>query len=127
MQQPKILYVEDYELVLSTVKEVLQVEGWQVDVCREGTAALKQIESNAHFDLILLDCNIPGVNGLELLQRARALTHRHHTPIVMFTSRACEVNARAAGANGFLRKPHDIEELIAMVKSLLANGAAKHH
>jgi len=68
-----ILYVEDNELVRRAVEETLDLEGWAVKACVDGMAALKRIESKEHFDLLLLDNELPGVSGVELVRRARAL------------------------------------------------------
>ena len=82
----KILYVEDHELVLQSVEQLLQHEGWQIKVCRDGADGLKQIESEERYDLIILDRNLPGEDGLKLLRRARSLDNRRHTPAIMFTA-----------------------------------------
>ena len=120
----KILYVEDYDLVLFTVKQLLELEGWLVDICRDGIAAQKKLESLESYDLIVLDCELPGMRGLDLLQRARKLTSRRATPIIMFTASDCEDETLAAGADAFLKKPGGIRELIPTIEALL-NGHIK--
>ncbi len=119
LQQIKILYVEDYDLVLFTVKQLFELEGWQVDVCRDGIAALKKLESAEHYDIIVLDFELPGVGGVELLCRARELSQRRDTPIIMFTASDCEREARAAGVNEFLKKPGGIKDLVLTVERFL--------
>ena len=119
MQQIRILYAEDYDLVLFTVKQLLELEGWQVDICRDGLAALKKIESDEHYDLIILDVQMPGESGLTLVQRARQLPHRRHLPVIMFSGSLQHDDALAAGANAFLNKPTGMKDLIATCKSLL--------
>jgi CheY-like chemotaxis protein len=123
VQQIRILYAEDYDLVLLTVKQLLELEGWSVDICRDGVVGLKKIESDEHYDLIILDVQMPGASGLTLVQRARQLTHRRHLPIIMFTGSQRHDDAMAAGANAFLNKPAGLKELIATCKSLLAPAA----
>ncbi|HVF55037.1 MAG TPA: response regulator [Pyrinomonadaceae bacterium] len=123
MQQIRILYAEDYDLVLFTVKQLLELEGWFVDICRDGVAAMKKIESEEPHDLIVLDADLPGVHGLELLRRARDLEHRRHTPILMFTSVDCKDEAADAGADAYLRKPGGIRELVQTIESLLYERA----
>lgn len=123
MQQIRILYAEDYDLVLFTVKQLLELEGWSVDICRDGAAGLKKLESDEHYDLIILDVQMPGASGLTLVQRTRQLTHRRHLPIIMFTGSLRYDDALAAGANAFLNKPAGLKELIATCKSLLASEA----
>lgn len=121
LQQVNILYVEDYDLVLFTVKQLLELEGWHVDVCREGNAALKMFESNADYDLIVLDYELPGARGLDLLRKARSMPSLHTTPIIMFTASECEAEALEAGADAFLKKPGGIRDLIPTIEFLL-NG-----
>ncbi|HEX8473622.1 MAG TPA: response regulator [Pyrinomonadaceae bacterium] len=119
MQQIKILYAEDYDLVLYTVKQLLELEGWRVELCRDGATALKRIETREHYDLLILDADMPGMHGLELLKRARSMTHRRRTPVILFTATDCEAEARSAGADAFLKKPNGIRDLIQTVEQLL--------
>jgi CheY-like chemotaxis protein len=120
MQPVTILYVEDNELVLHSVKDTLeQEEGWRVDACADGTTALAKIESRAHYDLLLFDNELPGVDGLTLTRRARELPHRQHTPIVMLSASLIEAEARSAGADEFLSKPDDITNITEHVRRLL--------
>ena len=119
LQQISILYAEDYDLVLFTVKQLLELEGWRVDICRDGTTALKKLENDDHYDLIILDAQMPGESGLALVQRARQLAHRRRTPIVMFSGSLRREDALAAGADAFLNKPTGLKDLIATCASLL--------
>lgn len=112
LQQTTILYVEDHDLVLFTVKQLLELEGWRVRVCRDGNHALKQIAGDEHFDLIILDAELPAVNGFDLIRQARSLAHRKRTPIVMFSALECGDDALSAGANASLKKPGGIKDLL---------------
>ncbi|MDQ3257947.1 MAG: response regulator [Acidobacteriota bacterium] len=119
MHQIKILYAEDYDLVLSTVKQLLELEGWAVDVCRDGATALKQIESNKEYDLLLLDDEMPVVRGIELVRRARSLPHRRETPIIIFTAGDCGEEVLASGAGACLKKPSGLRDLIRTIEDLI--------
>lgn len=119
MQQTRILYAEDYDLVLFTVKQLLELESWQVDICRDGSAALKKLESDEHYDLIILDAQLPGESGLSLVQRARRMAHRRRIPIIMFTGSLQHDDALAAGADAFLKKPTGLKDLITTCNTLL--------
>jgi CheY-like chemotaxis protein len=121
LAQLNILYVEDYDLVLFTVKQLLELEGWAVEICRDGATALKRLESRDNYDIIVLDSEMLGLRGLELLKRARSMTHRRRTPVIMFTATDCEKDAYAAGANAFLKKPSGIRDLIPTIEQLLGN------
>ncbi|OLE52273.1 MAG: hypothetical protein AUG51_18735 [Acidobacteria bacterium 13_1_20CM_3_53_8] len=115
-----ILYVEDNELVRKAVVEILAFEGWVIETCEDGNEALKRIESNVHFDLLLLDNELPGIRGMELVHRARAMPHRHDTPIILLTASDSEDYALRAGADACLRKPEDILALASTVARLIA-------
>ncbi len=91
-----------------------------VDAFDEGVAALAQIESSVHYDLMILDNELPGVGGIELIRRARALAHRQRTPIIMLSASDVERDARRAGASAFLRKPQEIPALAETIARLLA-------
>jgi CheY-like chemotaxis protein len=114
-----ILFVEDNRLVADAISDTLEFEGWRVESCPDGGAALRKIESDDHFDLILLDEDLPGVSGLELTQRARGLQHRQDTPIIIISATNCQAAARDAGANAFLKKPQDILALVPTISQLL--------
>ena len=105
--------------MLFTVKQLLELEGWLVDICRDGVAAQKKLESTESYDLIMLDYELPGMRGLDLLRRARHLSARRETPIIMFTASECEDETRAAGADAFLKKPGGIRDLIPTIEALL--------
>lgn len=93
-----ILHVEDNELVVSYVRRMLELKGWRVESCSDGEAALRKIEGDSKYDLIILDHQLPGVSGLELLRHAHSLPHRCQTPVVMYTCSDLEWEALAAGA-----------------------------
>ncbi|MBA3439602.1 MAG: response regulator [Pyrinomonadaceae bacterium] len=116
----KILYVDDYDLVLLTVKQMLELEGWQTDVCRDGAAACRQIKSGKQYDLLILDNQLPHASGLTLVRSARTSFKHRDTPIIMFTASDCKHEALAAGANIFLKKPLGITKMVDAIKQLLA-------
>jgi CheY-like chemotaxis protein len=115
-----ILYVEDNQFVAEAVKETLEGEGWRVESCADGYVALLLIKSERHYDLLLLDNELPNVNGLELTRRARELPHRKQTPIIMLSASEGVRDAFLAGANMFLRKPQDISKVVETIKRLLS-------
>jgi CheY-like chemotaxis protein/tetratricopeptide (TPR) repeat protein len=116
-----ILHVEDNKLVSDAVRDTLRREGWEVEVCADGDEALKRLEGEARYDLLLFDNDLPGMSGLELVRRARRLNHRRGTPIIMLSAINCAREALRAGANVFLRKPDDVLKLAATISRLLAN------
>jgi CheY-like chemotaxis protein len=84
------------------VKETLENEGWQVEVCANGAAALQRITSDAPYDLLLLEYDLPGLNSIELLQQARALAHRKGIPLIVLSGAAVEQTVMQANADAFL-------------------------
>ncbi|MDQ1523705.1 MAG: two-component system, OmpR family, alkaline phosphatase synthesis response regulator PhoP [Pyrinomonadaceae bacterium] len=119
-----ILHVEDNRAVAVAVRDTLEEQGWAVRHCADGAQARREIASDAHYDLILLDNELPGANGVELVRRARSLPRRRQTPIIMFAASDCEADARRAGADAFLHKPKDIALLVETVARLLADKPA---
>jgi CheY-like chemotaxis protein/tetratricopeptide (TPR) repeat protein len=120
-----ILHVEDNKLVSDTVRNVLKMEGWSVELCASGETGLRKLEGNAPYDLLLFDNDLPGMSGVELVRRARRLAHRRKTPIIMLSAVNCEREARGAGADVFLRKPEDILRLAETISRLLADKSGR--
>jgi two-component system chemotaxis response regulator CheY len=115
-----ILHVEDDALVVDAVRMTLDGEGWAVESCSDGAAALERLRSGARYDVLIFDNNLPNTNGMELIRRTRALAHRQQTPIIMLSGDEVEMQARRAGANAFLRKPEDVPVIAETVARLLA-------
>lgn len=122
MPDTTILYVEDDELLQRTVAEMLEAQGWRVETRAHGFAGLAQIESATHYDLFLFDDQLPGLNGGELAKRARLMEHRRQTPIVIISATEGRRAALVAGADEFLRKPEGMNQLVEVVKRLLAGA-----
>ena len=120
----RVLYVEDDRLVRETVKETLKLEGWQVEVCADAHAALRRAQAAPPYDLIITDYELPGMDGLELVRRVRALASYARTPIIMLTGSPIAAAAARAGVSAFLRKPEDIGRLLTVASGLLAARAA---
>ncbi|HZH29485.1 MAG TPA: response regulator [Pyrinomonadaceae bacterium] len=119
-----ILCVEDCQVVADTLKETLEEVGWKVALCADGMEALGRIESKARYHLLILDNQLPGKDGLELARRARQLSHRRRTPIIMLSADNVEQDALRAGVDAFLRKPQDVGQLSATALRLLTKNTA---
>jgi DNA-binding response OmpR family regulator len=94
-------------------------EGTHVDSCISGATALKILKGNAHYDLIIVDNDLPGLNGLELARRARSIAHRRGTPIIMLSGDDCEKKAWRVGVDAFLRKPEAVGQLSLTIARVL--------
>jgi CheY-like chemotaxis protein len=119
MVQATILYVEDDELLRQTVQDTLELEGWRVESCGDGLTALARIESAESYHLLLFDNELPGASGLELLRHARMIPTRQHTPIIILSATDSMHEAHRAGADAFLKKPDDINQLVSTIANLL--------
>ena len=80
---------------------------------------LRVLRSKTHYDLIIVDNDLPGLSGLELVLRLQAMPSRRQTPVIMLTGDDCEAEAWRAGVKSFLRKPKGIDELPSTIDRLL--------
>lgn len=120
MTKPTILLVEDEESLASFIQDELQFEEYNVLYAKDGEEALDLFEKNeATIDLILLDWMLPKVDGLTVGRRIR----RHSfVPIIMMTARdqiSDKVSGLDAGADDYITKPFEIEELLARIRVIL--------
>lgn len=118
MTQRKILVVDDEEPMRRLLSSNLRASGYAVRSAADGSEALKLLEEHL-FDLLLLDINMPGPNGLQVLETARRGTEM---PVMMVSGRGRErdrVEALDLGADDYLSKPFGVSELVARVNALL--------
>jgi CheY-like chemotaxis protein len=121
----KILVVDDDASVRALVRDVLEVEGYDVDVAEDGFAGLRRIEIDRP-DCVVLDIMMPGMDGHGVLQRIRAAEGGPTLPVVMLTAAADDSQAWQAWSGGvdyFLAKPFDPSELLRYLDYLF-DGAA---
>ncbi len=120
-EQPEILLVEDDRIVSTLVEHLLARQGYHVNTLADGRAAAGFISANSPPKLVLLDVMLPFIDGFELIEQIRALREWEDVPIVMLTSKTQErnvVRALEAGADDYIVKPFQPQELIARVKRL---------
>lgn len=115
-----VLHVEDNEAVARVVQETLMADGMNVDLCSSGTAALEILKGSKPYDVLVIDNELPGLNGLELVVRVRTMKHRSNMRVIMLSGDEIEKEAWRAGAHGFLRKPKDIDRVSSTAKRLVA-------
>lgn len=121
-QTMRILHVEDNQTIARMVQERLELDGCEVEICTDGNQALERITSNTHYNLLLIDNELPGVSGVQLARHARGLAHHHRTPIIILSATLDDEAARQAGADAFLRKPEGITAVGETVTRLLQAG-----
>ena len=115
-----ILHVEDNAQVAKLVADMFAGKNWRIESCADGDTALRKLTGKEPYDVLVIDNDLPGLNGLELVERARTITRRRRTPIIMLSATDCEREAWRAGVNDFLKKPEQIDELPTTVARLLA-------
>ncbi|HWK22037.1 MAG TPA: response regulator transcription factor [Ureibacillus sp.] len=115
----RILIVEDEENIARVLQLELEFEGYIADVAHSGTTGLIKYRENT-YDLILLDLMLPEMNGLDVLKRIRATEQM--TPVILLTAKSevtDKVKGLDLGANDYVTKPFEIEELIARIRSTI--------
>ena len=117
---PRILVVEDDRGVRESLAVVLEVQGYEVAAVETGEAGLAHLTDGDPVDLIVLDVNLPGIDGIETCRRVRAAGHGG--PVLMLTARhetSDKVSGLDAGADDYLPKPFALDELLARIRALL--------
>lgn len=115
----RILVVEDEKQISKILKLELEYEGYEVIVAYDGKSGL-QAALDEKVDLILLDVMLPEMNGIEVLRRIRK--ENHLLPVILLTARNMTIDKVAGldqGANDYITKPFEIEELLARIRSCL--------
>jgi CheY-like chemotaxis protein len=119
VHQPAILYVENNGLLAQLVGDLLDLRGWHAWRAENGASARIFLNSQQHYALLLVDNELRDTTGLEVVKFARTLSHRKLLPIMLFSIEDCEREAKAAGANEFLRKPHDLFQMVDTIRRLI--------
>lgn len=114
----RLLIVEDEKELCDTVAKSLYGAGYEVDTCYDGDEALDYILSD-DYDLIVLDLNLPGTDGMDILRELRK--KNEETKVLILSARsqiADKVEGLDAGANDYMEKPFHLQELEARIRSL---------
>lgn len=128
--QTYVLLVEDESSIASFIRRGLIFEGFDVDVANDGHRALDMIRERLP-DVLILDLMLPGVDGLEITRRLRAAEladDTGHLPIIMLTAKDTvhdRIGGLDAGADDYLVKPFDFNELLARVRALLRRSQSQ--
>lgn len=124
-----ILIADDDEIVVEVARAALEAAGHIVGAVDDGMPVIP-ILNYKHPDLVILDWNMPELSGLETLRKIRLSPISYATPVLMLTAtcgQADEDIALRVGANDYLRKPFDPDELVARVEALLLKAEARKH
>ncbi|WLR46045.1 response regulator transcription factor [Halobacillus litoralis] len=117
--EQKILIVDDEESIVTLLKYNIDQAGYETDVAFNGTDALEKA-SKDHFDLIVLDVMLPGMDGMEVCKKLRQM--QVNTPVLMLTAKDDEfdkVLGLELGADDYLTKPFSPREVVARIKAIL--------
>ncbi|MCB0338690.1 MAG: sigma-54-dependent Fis family transcriptional regulator, partial [Bdellovibrionales bacterium] len=120
-RKPKVLAVDDNAEALAALKDLLQESGYEVLTAEDGRAAFNQIESERP-DLVLLDVVMPELDGYEVTRQAKADPELRYIPIILLTGKNSQeeiVFGLDQGADGYIHKPFERDELLARVQSTL--------
>ncbi|WP_141733701.1 response regulator transcription factor [Oligoflexus tunisiensis] len=117
-RQPLILVVEDDDACRDLMEEILTMNGYAVRVACNGLEALKTLELEQP-DLILLDVKMPVMNGWEFSRRMRAEQRPHVTTMIVSAAEDIQARAQEIGADNWLEKPFELENLLAKVELML--------
>jgi tetratricopeptide (TPR) repeat protein len=121
--QIRILHVEDQKPVADQVGDLLKAENWKVDWCTDVDTALRMLTGDEHYDALVIGNTIGGMSAFELAERARKITHRRRTPMIMMSPNDFEKHAWRAGMDAFLKQPQQMNELASTVNRLLREGS----
>lgn len=115
----RILIADDDAHIIEVLEALLTDEGYAVDSVNSGTAVLERLRTDADYGLLLLDLQMPGATGLELLEKVRA--SENDIPVIILTAHGTSsvaIQAMQMGAYDYLQKPFDIDEVSVVVKRL---------
>lgn len=121
----RLLLVEDDPMIGEAVQDLLRAEGYAVDWVRDGDAADTALRANA-YDLVMLDLGLPKRDGIAVLRDLR--TRKDRTPVLVATARdavAQRIEGLDAGADDYVLKPYDLDELLARIRALLRRAAGR--
>ena len=114
----RLLIVEDEKKLCDTIAKTLYQAGYEVDACYDGDEALDYILAE-NYDLIVLDLNLPGTDGMDILKELRK--ENEETKVLILSARSQivdKVEGLDAGANAYMEKPFHLQELEARIRSL---------
>ncbi|MBC7689927.1 MAG: response regulator transcription factor [Aquabacterium sp.] len=126
MENIKILIVEDEQKIADTLKYGLGENGFRAEVAYDGKLGYR-LFTVQDFDLVILDINLPGMNGYELCKAIRLLNE--HVPVIMLTSMSAlsdKIEGYDAGADDYIVKPFEFRELLLKIRALLKRTMSQY-
>lgn len=117
-----IFLVDDSATILLSISNILAKAGYVAEKASNGEEALRKFQSGIKADLLITDLNMPGMNGIELIKEVRKLPNYRFMPILFLTTESQQskrMEAKAAGASGWIVKPATADELLNTIKLVL--------
>jgi len=114
-----IFLVDDSATILLSISNILQKAGYAIEKAANAEDALTKFKGGVKVDLLMTDLNMPGMNGIELIKEVRKLPSYKFMPILFLTTESQQskkVEAKAAGASGWIVKPATADELLNTIK-----------
>jgi CheY-like chemotaxis protein len=122
----RVLYVEDTEVIRDTITRLLQLNGYEVNIAKNGKEGVtKALELNP--DIILMDLRMPVMDGYNAIEEIRNNPKTQHIPIIVisaWSSKTERTQAKLAGANEFFVKPPDLNRLIETIERLVETSVS---
>lgn len=117
-----IMLVDDSATILLSISNILSKAGYTVEKASNAAAGLDRFKAGVKIDLLITDLNMPGMNGIEFIKEVRRLPNYRFMPILFLTTesqQAKRMEAKAAGASGWLVKPATADELLGTIKLVI--------
>lgn len=114
-----IMLVDDSATILLSISNILAKAGYATEKAANAEQALKMLGTGIKIDLLITDLNMPGMNGIELIKEVRKLAAYKFVPILFLTTESQQsrkLEAKAAGASGWIVKPATADELLNTIK-----------
>jgi two-component system chemotaxis response regulator CheY len=117
-----IFLVDDSATILLSISGILAKAGYATEKAASGEEALRKLQGGLKIDLLITDLNMPGMNGIELIKEVRKLPACKFVPILFLTTESQQsrkLEAKAAGASGWIVKPATADELLNTIKLVI--------
>lgn len=117
-----ILLVDDSATILLSISNILSKAGYSAEKAANAEEALKKLQGGLKIDLLVTDLNMPGMNGIDLIKEVRKMPAYKFVPILFLTTESQQskkVEAKAAGASGWIVKPATADELLNTIKLVI--------
>ncbi len=117
-----IMLVDDSATILLSISSILSKAGYCVEKAANAEDALRKFNAGVKINLLITDLNMPGMNGIELIREVRKLSAYKFVPILFLTTESQQskkLEAKAAGASGWIVKPATADELLSTIKLVI--------